>query len=631
MLAAWMSVLRSGLSRRRVVERIRGEGAQPAAWASWRRLYPYFHRHRIHAVWGALFIGLSAPSGLAPPMITRYLVDDVILGRRVEAVLPVIIVLALCLAAEKILRLAEEFCFARFEQRALLDLQEDLISRILRFPQAFFDEQQTGYLTRRLTEDVESLRFLFSGTLVNAAGQFLRLVGGACFLFYLEWRIALLMLGLLPALAWVMRHLSEKLYLLSRECMEHQAEAAGRIQESLAGAATIKASAAEPGVRGTLMSAFEKVFRSTLEQSVVGSLTGAFVQSIPGAGRAFALAAGAMLVIRGEWTLGSLLAFQAYLSHVFGPAQYLASVNLQLQRVRAAMERVGALFEITPEDPQAGGIRVSKLRGEIEVRQVTFAYGGRRPVLRGLSLHVFPGESVAIMGPTGIGKSTLLSLLLRFYKPSAGDIYFDRRPASSYELDALRRRMGYVPQRPRLVSGSILENLRPGHQDASMEQIIAAARRAGIHEEVLSFPNGYDTAVGEGGLKLSEGQKQRLALARALVGDPDILILDEPTEALDEKTEESVLDALQQWRRGRSVIVVTHRPSTARRCDRVIHLAGSRTLEGGGCDHLAFEADPNTLPMPAINNEQNPTSTWLSSSPSKSTQSMPLNARPRSI
>jgi ABC-type bacteriocin/lantibiotic exporter with double-glycine peptidase domain len=320
------------------------------------------------------------------------------------------------------------------------------------------------------------------------------------------------------------------------------------------------------------------------------------VQSIPGVGRALALAAGAVLVIRNEWTLGSLLAFQAYLSHVFGPAQYLASVNLQLQRARAALERVGALFEIAPEDPQAEGVRVSKLEGEIEFRQVAFAYGGRRPVLAGLSLHVLPGESVAIMGPTGVGKSTLLSLLLRFYKPSAGDIYFDRRPASSYELDALRRRMGYVPQRPRLASGSILENLRTGRPDASLEQVAAAARLAGMHEEVLSFPNGYETAVGEGGLKLSEGQKQRMALARALVGDPDILILDEPTASLDEETELSVMDALHQWRQGRTIIIVTHRPSTARRCDRVIHLAGYRTLEGGGCNHLALEADPNALP-----------------------------------
>lgn len=596
MLAAWMSQLKSGFARRTVVERLRGEESAPAGWASWRRIYPYFRRHRRHALWGALFIGLCVPAGLASPMITRHLVDEVILGRRLEAVGPVILLLALCLSAEKILRLAEEFSFARFEQCALLGLQEELIDRTLRLPKAFFDEQQTGYLTRRLTEDVESLRFLFSGAPVNAAGQLLRLAGGAGLLIFLEWRIALLMLGLLPLLVWVMRFLSGKVYLLSRERMEHQAEAAGGIQESLSQAVMIKASAAEPGTCGKLMSAFTRVFNTALEQSVVGSLTGVFVQSIPGLGRAIALAAGAVLVIRGEWTLGSLLAFQAYLAFVFGPAQYLASVNYQLQRARAALERVAALCGIAPEDPQVGGIRVDRLKGEVELRRVGFTYGGREPILNDLSLHVLPGESVAIMGPSGVGKSTLLSLLLRFYKPDSGEVYFDGRPASCYRLDSLRRRIGYVPQQPRLMSGSIIDNLRYGHPDVPPARVIAAAKLAGVHDEALSFPNGLETAVGEGGLKLSEGQKQRLALARALAADPDILILDEPTAALDEKTEQSVMDSLARWRRDRTVIVVTHRPSTARLCDRVIHFPGSRLPEPGSGNPLAVAAEPNFLP-----------------------------------
>jgi ABC-type bacteriocin/lantibiotic exporter with double-glycine peptidase domain len=599
MLAAWMSTLRNGFARRTAVDRIQEETRPWAVRASWRRLYPYIRQHRTLAFWGALFIGFSVPAGLAAPMITRYLVDDVILGRRLETVAPVAILLAFCLAAEKILRLAEEFCFARFEQRALFSLQEGLIARILRLPKAFFDEQQTGYLTRRLTEDVESLRSLLSGMLVNACGQLLRLAAGACLLVYLEWRIALIMLGLLPVMAWAMRQLSENLYFLSRRRMEHQAEAAGRIQESLADAAMIKASAAERRVCGRLMTALGQVFNIAFEQSVAGSLAGAFVQSIPGVGRAVALSAGAVLVIRGEWTLGSLLAFQAYLSYVFGPAQFLASVNVQLQSGRAALERVAAFFEIAPEDPQAGGIRACRLKGEIELRQVAFAYGGRPPVLNDLSLHVRPGEFVALMGPSGVGKTTLLSLLLRFYKPSAGEIYFDGRPASGYTLESLRGRMGYVPQRPRLVSGSILDNLRSGNPNASVAQVAQvekAVRLAGLHEDILSFSNGYETAVGEGGLKLSEGQRQRLALARALVADPDILILDEPTAALDEAAEQSILDSLDRWRRGRTVIVVTHRSSTARLCDRIVLIDGDRAVEGGICNRRAFGSDFSPLP-----------------------------------
>jgi len=584
MLTAWLTILKNGLARHSAADRIRGATSASGASAAWRRLYPYFLRHRTHALWGTMSIGLGTMVGFAPPLITRHLVDQVILPGRLESVLMVVGLLAACLAAEKILRLAEEFCFARFEQGGLLDIQEELVSRTLRLPQAFFDEQQTGYLTRRLTEDVENLRFLFSDVMANAAGQTLRLAGAAGFLFYLEWRIALVMLALLPGLAWALKYFSRKVYLLSRERLERQAEAAGQIQESLADAATIKAMAASSGAAGKIMASLLKAFGATLKQSVVGSLAGVVTQSIPGAGRALALAAGAVLVIRGEWTLGSLLAFQAYLSGVFGPAQYLASVNLRLQQARAALERVSALFDIAPEKEKTGTVHAERLKGEIEFRCVSFAYPGLDPVLKDISLHLRPGEAAAVMGPSGVGKTTLVSLLLRFYKPTAGEIYFDGRPASEYELDALRRRMGYVSQRPRLTSGTIMDNILSGNPEAPPERALSSARLAGIHDEVLSFPRGYQTQVGEGGLKLSEGQKQRLALARALVMDPDILILDEPTASLDAQAEQEILDALSTWRKDRTLFVVTHRLSCARRCDRVLCLEADRIVEE---EHLA--------------------------------------------
>jgi ABC-type bacteriocin/lantibiotic exporter with double-glycine peptidase domain len=548
------------------------------------------------AITGGVFILLSTLVGFAPPLVSRYLVDEVILGRQMGLLAVAVILLVACLAAEKLLRLAEDFCFARFEQGMLRDIQGDLLARSLALPEAFLDEQQTGYLTRRITEDVEGLRVLFSGFGFNAVGQALRLVGGAFFLLYLEWRIALAVLTLLPGLAWGLRYVSGKIYLISRRRLEHQAETAGMIQESLAGSSTLKAFAAETRTRERIMSCVDRGLQAGLEQSLIGSLSAALIQSVPGIGRAVALAAGAVLVIRGEWTLGSLLAFQAYLGVVFGPAQFLSSANLQLQQARAALERVAALFAIKAEDPQAGGIRISRLRGEIEFRRVGFSYGAQLPVLSGLSLHVHPGESVAVMGPSGAGKSTLLSLLLLFYRPTSGEIYFDGRPAAAYDLASLRRRVGYVPQRPHLFSGTILSNLRIGRLDASASQVSAAAVLAGIHEEVLALPSGYETRVGEGGLKLSEGQKQRLALTQALVADPDILVLDEPTTALDEAAEQSVLEALHKWRQGRTVIVVTHRTSTARLCDRVVALDADRSPDENGCRRPVFDTAPNALP-----------------------------------
>lgn len=581
MSALWLNTLRSGLSCRAADDRIGNAAASESFRASLARFHPYVRRHGKFAIAGGVLILLSTLVGFAPPLVTRHLVDEVILGRQPGLLALTVFLLVACLAAEKLLRLAEDFCFARFEQRMLREIQEDLLARCLSLPNTFYDEHQTGYLTRRITEDVDGLRILFSGFAFNAAGQAVRLLGGACFLLYLEWRIALVVLTLLPGLAWGLRYVCGKMYLLSRRRLEYQAEAAGMIQESLAGASTLKAFAAETRTRERIMTRVDKQLEVSLEQSLVGSLSGALIQSVPGIGRAIALAAGAVLVIRGEWTLGSLVAFQIYLGVVFGPVQFLSSANLQLQRARAALGRVAALFAIRAEEPQAGGIRASKLRGEIELRRVGFSYGGQTPVLSNLSLHVLPGESVAVMGSSGVGKSTLLSLLLLFYRPTSGEIYFDGRPAASYDLASLRRRVGYVPQRPHLFSGTILSNLRIGCPEASGSQVSAAAVLAGIHEEVLTLPSGYETPVGEGGLKLSEGQKQRLALARALLPDPDILILDEPTSALDETAESSVLHALHQWRRDRTLIVVTHRPATAGLCDRIVALDGGRIVENG--------------------------------------------------
>jgi ABC-type bacteriocin/lantibiotic exporter with double-glycine peptidase domain len=572
-----------------------GDAAAPRTFrALFAPFYPILRRHGRIAIAGGGFVLLATLAGFASPLITRFFVDEVILGRQPDLLAIAVVLLAACLAAEKLLRLAEDFCFARFEQKVLREIQEDLVARSLAMPKAFFDEHPSGYLTRRIAEDVDGLRVLFSGFAFNAAGQALRLAGGACFLLYLEWRIALAVLALLPALAWGLGFVSRKIHALSRRRLEHRAEAAGMIQESLAGSSTLKAFAAESRMRQRIMSCVDRQLQAGLEQSVIGSLSAALIQAVPGIGRALALAAGAVLVIRDEWTLGSLLAFQAYLGLVFGPAQYLSSANLQLQLARAALGRVAALFAIGAEDPQAGGIRASKLRGEIEFRGVGFCYGGRRPVLDDLSMHVHPGEAVAVMGPSGVGKSTLLSLLLLFYKPTSGEIRFDGRPAAAYDLAALRRRLGFVPQRPCLFSGSILSNLRIGRPDAPVSLVSAAAALAGIHEEVLALPNGYETPVGEGGLRLSEGQKQRLALAQALLADPDILILDEPTAALDEAAEASVLEALHQWRKGRTVIVVTHRAAAARRCDRVVALKDDRGQTESGCP--APFSTP--LPMP---------------------------------
>jgi ABC-type multidrug transport system fused ATPase/permease subunit len=302
---------------------------------------------------------------------------------------------------------------------------------------------------------------------------------------------------------------------------------------------------------------------------------------MPGIARVLVLAIGAYWVIKGEWTLGSLLAFQAYLGYVFSPAQYLATANLDLQNARASLERVSALFDIVPEENIGTGKKVERLTGEIEFRNVSFAYDSREPVLNDLSFHIQPGEHVAIAGPTGVGKTTLLSLILRFYQPTRGEIYFDGQPASDYEVSSLRRRIGYVSQSTHLLSGTIMENLRYGNTDASDKEVLRAAKVADIHEFICSLPKGYESEVGERGGNLSEGQKQQLSIARALVKDPDILVLDEPASALDSLTEKSILQSLPSSIQNKTLFVVAHRFSTIKDSDRILLLNENRLIAIG--------------------------------------------------
>jgi ABC-type multidrug transport system fused ATPase/permease subunit len=297
--------------------------------------------------------------------------------------------------------------------------------------------------------------------------------------------------------------------------------------------------------------------------------------------RILVLAVGAFWIISGQWTLGSLLAFQAYLAYVFGPAQILASANLQFQKAIAALGRVSVLFEIVPEENMGTGKKVDRLIGDVEFKNVSFSYNGSEAVLRNFCFKVHPGERVAIAGPSGVGKTTLLSLILRFYRPTAGEILFDGQPASDYEVRSLRQRIGYVSQRPRMLAGSIIDNLRYGNPDASEAEVAGAAGIAGIHDFIESLPAGYQSEIGEKGVRLSEGQKQRLAIARALIKDPDILILDEPTAALDSDTEKSLFDRLPELIRKKTLFIVTHRLSTIGECDRILLLNENRLVDSG--------------------------------------------------
>lgn len=583
---SWFAYLKEGLSRKPVEDRIGARGRTSSVKADLGNLRPYLDRHWRKGVLGLLLVLLASFLGLPQPLITRYIVDEVVLARQLGLLTgAVFLVIALALT-EKVMSMLEAFYFARFEQYITLDIQHDLIEHTLSSPKSFFDTTQTGYLMSRVGLDVEGLRWFFSSTSVYIISNAVRFLGGLGLLFYLEWRLALIVLIILPGVVFAVHYFSAKLHILSQQGMEQQARISSHFQESLSSVSLIKAFASEARAVRHLMSELRRAFHISLEQTTVGSMANLTISAMPGIARAGVLALGAYWVIQDKWTLGSLLAFQAYLGYVSGPTQFLATSNLELQKALAALRRVSALFDIVPEENTRTGQKIERLMGDVEFRNVSFSYDERDPVLKDVSFHVKTGERVAITGPSGVGKTTLVSLILRFYRPTEGEVFFDGLPASEYAVGSLRRRIGYVSQSTRLLSGTIMENLRYGNQDASEEQVLRAAKIADLHSFISALPAGYETEIGENGVHLSEGQRQRLSISRVLVKDPDILILDEPTAALDRATEESVMRSISTLVQDKTLFVVTNRLPVLRDSDRVILLNESRLVGIG--THQSF-------------------------------------------
>jgi len=585
-MTSWIDYLRQGLSHTQSKDRITNKGGDTSTRANLENLRPFFLRHWRKGLLGVILVILSSLLVFPQPLITRYLIDDVILARQLNKLW----IGLLLLGGVKVLGMGlgtiQNFYFTRFEQAVILDVQSDLFERLLHFPKSFFDETETGYLMSRIQQDVYGVQWFFSQTLVYALSSVLRFIGGVAFLFYLEWRLALAVLVLLPLLVVALNYFSHKMRVLSHEQMEQHANVSRNLQESLASTTLIKTFASEKRTVGRMISEWKAAQQLSLEQVTVGSLANLLIGALPGLANAVVFVAGAYWVIQGDWTFGSLTAFQSYLGYVYGPAMALASTNLQMQNALASLARVSALYSIVPEQKEGVGEKIERLKGEVEFKDATFSYDGRESVLEDLSFHVEAGEHVAIVGPSGVGKTTLISLILRLYQPTKGDLLFDGRPASVYELASLRQRIGYVPQSSLLLSGTILDNLRYGDLEADEARVIRAAQTAGIHEFIVSLPQGYQSSVGESGVNLSEGQKQRVAIARALIKDPDILILDEPTSALDTMTENSFIEALKDMTSGKTVFLIAHRLSTVKNVNRILVLNEKRLVAIGSHHEL---------------------------------------------
>ncbi|MBZ5711051.1 ABC transporter ATP-binding protein [Nannocystis pusilla] len=468
-------------------------------------------------------------------------------------------------------------------ERVVADLRVALYRHLARMPQSFFHRTRTGELLSRLSDDVTRLQSTVGQDLSIFLRNVLTLVGGIAVLFWMNWKLTAAMLAVVPALMIAANYWSVIIRELSRKAQDQLATASGALQEGLAAIETVQAFTREDHEVGRYGGAIESTFVLFIKRAIARSWFAAVMSFFAFAAIAGLFWLGGSMVIEGEITAAELTSFIFYTLMVAGAVGGLAELLGGLQSTFGATARIFEILDTPPEiaDPPAPVVEPA-LRGEIRFVGVSFSYGDRDvAVVRDIDLHVRPGEVCALVGSSGSGKTTLGRLVLRFWDPTAGSILLDGHDLRTLRLADLRGAMAMVSQDPVLFSGTVRENIRYGRLEASDAEIEAAARAANADGFIREFPLGYDTVVGERGVKLSGGQRQRVSIARALLRDPKVLILDEATSALDAESEHLVQGALEVLQRGRTTLVIAHRLSTIRDADRIVVLDHGKIAETG--------------------------------------------------
>ncbi len=554
------------------------------------RLLPFVRPHWRLGVIASVLAIVSAVVVILIPLLFKSLTDDAVLKGNHQLLNGIIGFLIGALVIFTLADFLKQIYFFRFQQEIVFGIQSTLIDKLLRLPKAFFDANSTGYIMSRGIGDSFQLEAFFSLKLIDILTNSLQLVFSLAVLLYLDWKLTLLSLVVLPFFIAVTRVIKSRARRLSRTALEKTSLVSRDLEESLSGAALIKSFAAEEKETEKLLVSLRESFKANQNRATIMAFFTFLSGMVNAVGMGAVLWFGASQVVKKELTAGELLAFSVYLGFLIKPATFLAGININFQLAFAALERVFEVLNLVSEaESREKKNKVSRLDGRVRFDDVAFSYDGRRTVLENISFDVEPGQLVSIVGPSGAGKSTLVNLILGLYRPLTGKIYYDELASEEINLQSLRERLAVVSQEIFLFNESVVENIRYGRPDASNEEVFAAARLAGAHEFISQLLEGYETKVGGKGVKLSVGQKQRLSIARAILRNPDILILDEATSALDPLTEQAVHLMLQDFCRGRTVFIIAHHLSTVRMSDLILALDHGTIVQRGTHQELFDE------------------------------------------
>ncbi len=554
------------------------------------RLGAYLRSYRLQVALTLIALILAAGAVLAFGAGFRYLIDGAFgqgeataLDHALKAALIVVAVLALA-------TFARAYLVTWLGERLVADLRKDVYGHVVGLSPSFFEVTRTGEVLSRLTADTSVVQSVISASLSQALRNILLLLGGLVLLFITNLKLTLLILVVVPLVVVPIVVIGRKVRALSRAAQDRVGDLSGHGEETLNAVHTVQAFAQESRERSTFDRLTEKAFgaatayaraRSTLAAVVITLVFGAIV---------VVLWIGGHDVLTGSITGGELAAFVFYASVVASAAGGLAEIMGDLQRAAGATERLFDLLDTEPQihapaDPAALPVPSN---GAISLAGVSFAYplDPERNVLHGMDLEVVPGETVALVGPSGAGKTTIFQLLMRFYDPEAGRLTFDGVDLRHVDPVALREKIGLVPQEPMIFSANAWDNIRYGRPDASDDEVRAAAEAAAATGFIEELPDGFETFLGEKGVRLSGGQRQRIAIARAVLRDPTLLLLDEATSSLDAESERLVQEALERLRQGRTSLVIAHRLATVLNADRIVVLDAGRVVATGSHQEL---------------------------------------------
>jgi ATP-binding cassette, subfamily B, putative efflux pump len=554
---------------------------------AWQEARSLIVARRGRLVLGLALMLVNRVAGLILPATSKYLIDDVIGKHRADLLVP----LALAAGAATMVQAVTSFALTQVlgvaAQRAITDMRRRVEAHVARLPVGYFDSTKSGVLISRIMTDAEGIRNLVGNGLVQLVGSLVTAILALAYLFYLNWVLTCVNIIALGSFGAAMAIAFNRLRPLFRERGKINAEVTGRLNETLGGIRIVKTYTAEKREELVFTKGVHRLFRNVARSITGVSAITTFSTAIIGVIGVIMIIVGGRSILAGHMTVGDFLNYILFTGLLAAPVVQIASIGTQISEAFAGLDRIRELMQMATEDEEdAARAPLAEIAGEIAFQDVSFEYNPGVPVLKHVSFRAPAGTTTALVGSSGSGKSTLISLVMAFNRPISGRIFVDGSDLSTVRLRDYRSQLGVVLQDNFLFDGSIADNIRYGSPEATLDAIKKVSRIAHADEFIEKFDQGYDTIVGERGVKLSGGQRQRVSIARAILADPRILVLDEATSSLDSESEALIQDGLKSLRHGRTTFVIAHRLSTIRSADQILVLEHGEIVERGSHQEL---------------------------------------------